>query len=77
MTLPPRKPLRRASVNTGRSHRRKFADQKTKREVLDLCQRLGIIPPRVVWTREAQLLVKRLKENLTHRQQPSLLEELG
>lgn len=76
MTVPPRKPLRRVSVSTGRSHRRNFADQEIKREICALSKRLDIEPPRVVWTSEARAVLKQMQASLAYRQQPTL-EGLG
>jgi hypothetical protein len=57
------------------SNRSRLATAQEKRDLIALAKRLKIVPPRVTWKREAREVEKRLRENLTHRQQPSLLGE--
>jgi hypothetical protein len=72
VTVPPRKSFRRISVRTSPSRRCLLADERTLSDLRDLAHRLGIEPPRVIWTAEAREAIKRLQENLRHRQQPTL-----
>lgn len=42
------------------------------RDLQDLAHRLGVEPPRVIWTAEAREAIKRLQQNLRYHQQPTL-----
>jgi hypothetical protein len=55
----------------------RVASAKQRRETHALALRLGIEPPSVMWRSQVRDATRRLAQNLTHHQQPSLLDQLA